>query len=113
MGGNGRVDQVATEAPKARERAIFVGPCEPGVADDVRNQDRRDFPRFRHGAPSDAVQDSTSAAARRRLRIESDGADGGRSSVAKQRLWSMCLSATLQGSDRYLRKCRVSSGSDI
>jgi hypothetical protein len=50
--GDGGVDQVAAEPPEARKRAVFVRPGEPTLADDVRNQDRSDFPGFGHRAPS-------------------------------------------------------------
>ena len=51
MGGDGGVDQVAPQAPQARERAILVRSREPGVADDVGHQDRRELSGLRHGAP--------------------------------------------------------------
>jgi hypothetical protein len=47
---DGGIDQVAPKGPKASEDAIFVGASEPGVADDVGYQDRRQFPRLAHGA---------------------------------------------------------------
>ncbi len=52
MRGDGGIDQVAAEASQPRERAILVHSGEPAVADDIRNQDRRNFPRFRHDASS-------------------------------------------------------------
>jgi hypothetical protein len=39
----GRVDQIAPQRPQARQRAILVGSREPAVADDVGDQDRRNF----------------------------------------------------------------------
>jgi hypothetical protein len=36
MRGDGGVDQVAAQSPKARKRAILVGAGEPAVPDDVR-----------------------------------------------------------------------------
>ena len=51
MGGDGRVDEVAAEAPKTHERALLIGAGEPAVADDVRNQNRRELPGFAHDAP--------------------------------------------------------------
>jgi hypothetical protein len=44
--------QIVAQEPEARECALLVGAGEPAVADDVRNQDRRDLSRFRHGAPN-------------------------------------------------------------
>ena len=49
--GDGRIDQIAAQRPEPRQRAILVRPGEPAVADNVRDQDRRDFPRFRHARP--------------------------------------------------------------
>ena len=43
MGVNGGVDQIAAQPPKPRQRAIFVRPGEPTVADDIRDQNRRDL----------------------------------------------------------------------
>jgi len=72
MHGNGGVDQIAAQPPQTRTRPVFVRAREPAVAYNVRNQDRRDFPRFRHGAPSGATQNSTNAGGRRRSLIESN-----------------------------------------
>ena len=59
MGGDGGVDQIAAQPPKPRQRAILVRAGEPAVADHVRDQDRRDFAGFGHGAPSRVMQNST------------------------------------------------------
>src|SRR5260370_27745044 len=56
---DGGIDQVAPQAAEPRQSAILVGPGEAAIADDVRDQDRCDFPRSRHGAPSRARQRST------------------------------------------------------
>ena len=48
-GRDGRVDQVAAQRPQPRESALLVGPGEPAVADNIGDQDRSDFARFRHG----------------------------------------------------------------
>ena len=40
MGGDGRVDEVASEPSEARECAVLVGDGQPTVTDDIRNQDR-------------------------------------------------------------------------
>ena len=62
MGGDGGVDQVAPQAPKARERAILVRSREPAIADDIGDQDRRNFPGLAHGQrPSAASEISTEA----------------------------------------------------
>ena len=50
VGVDRRIDQVAAQAPQPRQGAILVGAGEPAVADDIRDQDRRDFPGSRHGA---------------------------------------------------------------
>jgi hypothetical protein len=39
MGGDCRVDQIATEAPQARQGAVLVGSGEAAVSDDVGHQD--------------------------------------------------------------------------
>ena len=64
MRGDGGVDQVAPEPPKARERAILVRSREPAVADHIGDQDRRNFPGLAHGQrPSAAGETSTEARA--------------------------------------------------
>ena len=52
MRGDGGIDQIAAQPPQPRQSAILVRAGEPAVADDIRDQDRSDFPRFRHSAPS-------------------------------------------------------------
>src|ERR1700722_7957048 len=42
--GDDRVDQVAAQRPKPRQRAVFVRPCEPAIAGDVGHQNRRELP---------------------------------------------------------------------
>ena len=44
MRGDGGIDQIAAQPPEPRQRAILVRAGEPAVADDVGDQDRRDFP---------------------------------------------------------------------
>ena len=41
VGGDGRVDEIAAQAPKTRKRPLLVRASEPAVADDVGDQDRR------------------------------------------------------------------------
>jgi hypothetical protein len=48
MGGDGRVDQIAAQAPKPRERAILIGASEPAVADDICDQNRRELSALAH-----------------------------------------------------------------
>ena len=52
MHGDGGIDQIAAQRPQPRQRAILVRAGEPAIADDIGDQDRRDLPRFGHGAPS-------------------------------------------------------------
>jgi hypothetical protein len=49
MRGDGGIDQIAAQPPKASQRAVLVGASEPAVADHVRYQNRSDFPGFGHG----------------------------------------------------------------
>ena len=58
MGVDGGIDEIAPQAPEPRQRAILVRAGEARVADDIRDQNRRDFPGSRHGALSGAVQTS-------------------------------------------------------
>jgi hypothetical protein len=62
-----RIDQIAAQRPEPRQRALLVGAGEPAVADDVRDQDRRDCPRSRLGASSDGPQNSTNVGGRRAI----------------------------------------------
>jgi hypothetical protein len=59
MRGDGGIDQVAPQPPEPRQRAILVRSRKTAVADDVRDQDCRDFPGSRNGGPSGAMRDST------------------------------------------------------
>ena len=54
MHGDDRVDQVAAQRPKPRQRAIFVRSCEPAIAGDVGHQNRRELSSFAHGASAKA-----------------------------------------------------------
>jgi hypothetical protein len=54
MHGDGRVDQVAAQRPEPGEDAIYVCARKPGVADDVGDQDRGQFPSLAHGATAEA-----------------------------------------------------------
>jgi len=51
MRGDGGVDQVTPQPPKARQRAVFVGARQPAVADHVGNQNRCEFPGLAHRGP--------------------------------------------------------------
>ena len=49
---DGGIDQIAAQPPQPRQCAILIRPRKPAVADDIRNQNRRDFPRSPQCAPS-------------------------------------------------------------
>src|SRR5271168_4092792 len=51
MRGNSRVDQVAAQPSKPRQRAVFVRPGEQAVADHIRDEDRSDLPGLAHSKP--------------------------------------------------------------
>src|SRR3984957_5913013 len=55
MGGDGGVDQIAAQPPEARQGAILVRARERAIADDIRDQDRRNLPGLAHGASSGAI----------------------------------------------------------
>ena len=50
--GDRRLDQIAEERAEPRERSLLVRAGEPAIADDIGDQDRRDFPGLAHGASS-------------------------------------------------------------
>ena len=52
MGGDGGIDEIATEAPQAGQGAILVRRGELAVPDNVGDQDCSELARFPHGAPS-------------------------------------------------------------
>ena len=52
MHGDGGSIRSLRSAPQPRQRAILVRAGEPAVADHVGDQDRREFPSFRHSASS-------------------------------------------------------------
>ena len=52
MRGDGGIDEIATEAPQARQGAILVRRGELAVPDNVGDQDCSELARFPHGAPS-------------------------------------------------------------
>ena len=56
MGGDGRVDEVTAEPPDARQRAVLVSTGEPAVADNIRDQNRRELPRLAHGANAEVAR---------------------------------------------------------
>ena len=45
------VDQMAPQRPQPRQRPLFVRASEPAEADHVGAENRRELPRFVHGAP--------------------------------------------------------------
>ena len=52
MHGDGRIDEVAAQRPELRQNAILVRSRELAISDDIRDQNRRNFPGLAHGAPS-------------------------------------------------------------
>ena len=52
MHGDRGIDQIAAQRAQPRQGAIFVRAREPAIADHIRDQNRRNFPGFAHGAPS-------------------------------------------------------------
>ena len=42
------VDEIAAKGPQARKDAILVRSREPAIADDIRNQNRRELPGLAH-----------------------------------------------------------------
>jgi hypothetical protein len=44
MGGDCRVDEIAAEPAKTPKRPLFVGTSELAIANDIRNQNRRELP---------------------------------------------------------------------
>ena len=52
MRGDCGIDEIATEAPQARQGAILVRRGESAVTDNVGDQDCSELARFPHGAPS-------------------------------------------------------------
>ena len=52
MRSDGGIDEIATEAPQARQGAILVRRGESAVPDNVGDQDCSELARFPHGAPS-------------------------------------------------------------
>ena len=59
MHGDGGIDQVAAQTPEPRQNPVLVRSGEPAVADDIRDQNRRDLPGLAHRAPSGDLQNST------------------------------------------------------
>ena len=51
MHGNRGINQIAAQRAHSRQSSIFVSASEPAIADHIRNQNRRNFPGFAHGAP--------------------------------------------------------------
>ena len=51
MHGDGRIDQIAAQRPEPLQDAILVRSREPAVADDIRDQNRRDLPGLAHRVP--------------------------------------------------------------
>jgi hypothetical protein len=56
MHGDGWVDQVAAQRPEPYKDAIPVRARKSGIADDVSDQDRGQFPRLAHGANAEVAR---------------------------------------------------------
>ena len=56
MGGDGGVDEIASQPPDTRQRAVLVNAGEPAVADNIRDQYRREFPGLAHGANAEVAR---------------------------------------------------------
>ena len=65
MGGARRVDEIAAKAPETRERSLLVVAGEPAVADDIRNQDRRELTGFTHSSGTPALRMASMSCSRR------------------------------------------------
>ena len=52
MHGDCGINQIAAQGAQSRQSSIFVRASEPAIADHIRDQNRRYFPGFAHGAPS-------------------------------------------------------------
>jgi len=48
VGGDGRIDQFAAQAPEPRQRTLFVRAHEPAVADNVGRENRRELSVLAH-----------------------------------------------------------------
>ena len=48
--GDGRINEIAAESPKARKSTLLIGAGEPAIANNIRGQDRRKFARLAHVA---------------------------------------------------------------
>ena len=55
--GDDGIDEVAAKGSKAREDTVLVGAGEPAVADDVRDQDRRELSGLAHCSPRTNPED--------------------------------------------------------
>ncbi len=54
VGSDCGVDEVAAERPEARQYAVLVGAGETAIADNVRDQNRRELPGLVHSSASPA-----------------------------------------------------------
>ena len=74
MQGDGRIDQITSQRSESRQGAILVRSREPAIADNVRDQDRCNFPGLAHGAPSGTMRHSTKTGRSRWLYAEGERA---------------------------------------
>ena len=58
---DGGIDQIAAQPSEPRQGPVFVRARESTVASDIGDQNRRDFTRFPHGAPSTRQSEYTTA----------------------------------------------------
>ena len=66
MRGDGGIDQIAAQRPQPRQCAILIHAREPAVANNIRDQNRRDFTGLRHGSPFTIRQTITTDRSRER-----------------------------------------------
>src|SRR6476659_3216156 len=59
MHRDGRIDQITTKGPQARQRPLLLGTGKLAVSNHICRQNRREFPCFGHGCPCTTRQTST------------------------------------------------------
>ena len=52
VNGDCGINQIAAQRAQSRQGSIFVRASQPAITDHIRDQNRRNFPGFAHGAPS-------------------------------------------------------------
>ena len=91
MEGDGRIDQVAAQRPEPRQNAILVRSREPAIADNIRNQNRRNFPGLAHGAPSGCTRSISQNPLRGRIYLIEpvEPREGSRKAMTEGWLWTI------------------------